>query len=199
MDVDADKYTVYYYEGAIAGATTAVQQALDNRSLLTEANGWKPASIYPAPTNENTEARRKITAFIVVMDPSVKLLKNTSMILTYLTDVVDVPDDDEQGDQQVADGHDRYDDAAYFGDAVDAAEDDDQRNDRQDKAYHQRVEAESDIEGAADGVALNGVVRQAEGHGNQDGEECRQPGLLESLEDIIGRSADKMMLFPALE
>ena len=112
---------------------------------------------------------------------------------------VDVPDDDEQGDQQVADGHDRYDDAAYFGDAVDAAEDDDQRNDRQDKAYHQRVEAESDIEGAADGVALNGVVRQAESHGNQDGEKCRQPGLLESLEDIVGRSADKMMLFPSLE
>ena len=110
-----------------------------------------------------------------------------------------MPADDKQREHQVAEGHHGHDNAADLGDAVDTAENDHQRQKRQDNAHYRRVETEGHVEGAADGVALDGIVRQAESQGNQNGEEGGEPGLLEAFQDIIGRAADERMVAPLLE
>ena len=76
---------------------------------------------------------------------------------------VDIHDDDNQGQDEIAKGHERHHDAAHTGNAVDAAKGDEQGYRRNNRAHHQRVEAEGLVQGTADGIALNGIIGEAEG------------------------------------
>ena len=100
VDIDASKYTVYYYTGSVATAYTAMQDAIADTANLS-GSGWAPASSFAVPDPNNYfdtsdaawNAMKSVTAFVVVFDESVHLAKNTSMLLTFSTYVMNIPDD----------------------------------------------------------------------------------------------------------
>ena len=101
---------------------------------------------------------------------------------------------DDQGQQDVAQRHDRDEPAADARDAVDAAKDDHQRQECEEEAHPCRVETEGRFPGGADRVALHRVEGEAKGDGDQDGEQDAHPTAPQALFHIIGRPADERLL-----
>ncbi|MBO4839406.1 MAG: hypothetical protein J5493_08580, partial [Lachnospiraceae bacterium] len=109
--VPVDDYVVYYYTGAQPSAFAAMTEAIHDVTLLIPANGWYPASSFaPAPEpadpdpyfdddNEAWNALKSVTAFVVVFGDDVHLEKNTTLLLTYTTYVVNIRDDDVFNDE----------------------------------------------------------------------------------------------------
>lgn len=90
----------------------------------------------------------------------------------------EIHSDDDDGQEEIADGHHGHEDGADMGDALDAAEDDDEGQHDEDDAHDGGAPAEGALHGAADGVGLNGVVGQTEGQGDEHGEEHGHPAAV---------------------
>nr|DAL56230.1 MAG TPA_asm: hypothetical protein [Caudoviricetes sp.] len=108
----------------------------------------------------------------------------------HLGQPADVEQDDAQGQQDVAQGHDRDDHAADPGDAVDAAEDDEERERGEPDADPVRIEPEGPLPCGADRVALHRVEGKPERYGDQHGEQHAHPPFSEPVLHIVGRAAD---------
>ena len=104
---------------------------------------------------------------------------------------VDVHDDDNQSQDEIADGHDGHHDTAHTGNAVYAAESDKQRYRSDDASHHQRIEAEGLVQCAADGIALDGVIGETKGQRDEHGKQSRHPLVVHAAADVIGRASDE--------
>ena len=89
--ISASDYFVYYYTGDIAGATSAVESA------MRASNDWSEDSTNPAwPRSGSTllsgwqkaddvTDMSSVTAFLIVFDSDIVLLKDSSMVIIYRT------------------------------------------------------------------------------------------------------------------
>ena len=117
--------------------------------------------------------------------------------LQHLGKPPEVERHDPQREQDVSQRHDRDDHAADARNAVDTAEDDQQRQCRDGGADPEVIQPEGALPGGADRVALHGVEGEAEGYGDQHGEQHAHPALSESVLHVVGRATDEGVLSAA--
>ena len=110
--------------------------------------------------------------------------------LDDIRQVGDVHAYDDEGQNDVSQGHDRHDDAAYLGNALDTTEDNHEREHGEDDAHPSIVELEGLLEGCTDGVALHGVEGKGKGEDDEHGKEYAHPRLLETLLHVVSRTTD---------
>ena len=110
-------------------------------------------------------------------------------------DGVQVQDDDDDPEDQVEDRHYRHDHRRDRRDAVDAAHEDDAGGDGDDESHDDREAAarclgvEARGEGVRDGVRLHRVEDDSVDDRHDHGEERADDGRLQSVRDVVGRSA----------
>ena len=95
IEQTSDKYTMWYYTGGIAGADTALREAMPLSITWTDAEhgaGW--ISQTELDRDHDTMASKEgITAFMMVMHEGVVLNPKNSAVITYRTVPKAVPDD----------------------------------------------------------------------------------------------------------
>ena len=103
---------------------------------------------------------------------------------------VNVHDDNYQRKNQIAKRHKRHEDTAHTGNALNTAESDKQSDRRDNGTHHQGVEPESLVQRSADGIALDGVIGEAEGERDEHSKQSRHPLVVEAAADVISRATD---------
>ena len=104
---------------------------------------------------------------------------------------VDVHDNDIQSKDEISYGHNRHKNAAHMGNTPNAAKRNEQGNRCDNAAHHQRIKTEGLVQGTADGVALDGIIREAKSECNKHRKQSCHPLAVETMADVIGRTADK--------
>ena len=110
--------------------------------------------------------------------------------LDDIRQVGDVHAHNHESQQDITQCHDRNDDAAHLGDALDTPEDNHQRKHGEDDAHGSMVELEGLLESGTDGIALYGIERKGKGKDDEDGKQYTHPRLLQPLLHVVGRTAD---------
>jgi len=109
----------------------------------------------------------------------------------------DIGDDDDDGNDEVDDSHGRDNGGGEARYAVDATEDDEKCQRRKDESHGGWLEAEGLLPSRTDGIALHGIIGEAECHNHQHGEEDAHPSLAQTVFHIIGWTAIEGSLAPA--
>ena len=112
---------------------------------------------------------------------------------------VDIRDNNEQSQNEIADSHNRHQDAAHTGDALNATKGNEQGNSRDDAAHHQRIKAEGLVQSTTDGIALDGIIGEAKSQRDEHGEQSRHPLVVHAMADVIGRTTNERLTGRALE
>jgi len=94
VEITPDQYTVYFYTGPTEEAEAALLTCMNAGGNTA---GWTAESVLAAMEDEGERAAfiHSISAFVVIFDEDIQLLKNTSMYLVYNTNVVNNEDDND--------------------------------------------------------------------------------------------------------